>query len=54
MSQKIDIILASGSPRRYELLKREGVSFSVRVSEVDESLEPDLLRQPKEAAKKPG
>lgn len=52
MSQKIDIILASGSPRRYELLKREGVSFSVRVSEVDESLEPDLLRQPKEAAKK--
>lgn len=51
MSQKIDIILASGSPRRHELLKREGVSFTVRVSEVDESLEPDLLRQPEEAAK---
>lgn len=50
--EKIDIVLASGSPRRKELLKREGVEFTVRVSEVDESLEPDLLRQPEEAAKK--
>ena len=50
--EKIDIVLASGSPRRKELLKREGVEFTVRVSEVDEFLEPDLLRQPEEAAKK--
>ena len=52
MSQKIDIILASGSPRRKELLEREGVPFTVRVSEVDEALEPDILRDPHEAAKK--
>lgn len=52
MSQKIDIILASGSPRRSELLEREGVPFTVRVSEVDETLEPDILRDPQEAAKK--
>ena len=38
----VDVILASGSPRRKELLEREGVSFTIRVSEVDESLEPDL------------
>lgn len=50
--EKIDIVLASGSPRRKELLEREGVEFTVRISEVDESLEPDLLRQPEEAAKK--
>lgn len=50
--EKIDIVLASGSPRRKELLEREGVEFTVRVSEVDEFLEPDLLRQPEEAAKK--
>lgn len=52
MSQKIDIILASGSPRRRELLEREGVAFTVQAADVDESLEPDLLRQPEEAVKK--
>ena len=52
MSQKIDIIHASGSPRRRELLEREGVPFTVRVSEVDEALDPDILRDPREAAKK--
>ena len=52
MSEKFDVFLASGSPRRRDLLQREGVSFTVRVSEVDETLEPDLLRQPEEAAKK--
>lgn len=49
---KVDIILASGSPRRRELMEREGVAFSVRVSQVDETLDVDLLRQPEEAAKK--
>ena len=52
MPQKVEIILASSSPRRRELLKREGVSFTVLSADVDESLEPDLLRQPEEAAKK--
>ncbi|MDO4443054.1 MAG: Maf family protein [Slackia sp.] len=49
---KIDIILASGSPRRRELLEREGISFAVHVSQADESLDADLMRQPEEAAKK--
>ncbi len=48
----IDVILASGSPRRKQLLEDAGVAFSVRVSEVDETLEPDLLANPEEAAKK--
>ena len=52
MGQKIDIILASSSPRRRELLEREGVSFTVHVPEVDETLEPDVLCDPQEAAKK--
>lgn len=47
-----DVILASGSPRRRELLAREGVKFAVRVSDVDESLEPDLVANPPEAVKK--
>lgn len=49
---KVDISLASGSPRRRELMEREGVAFSVRVSQADETLDADLLRQPEEAAKK--
>ena len=49
---KVDIILASGSPRRRKLMEREGVAFSVRVSQADETLDADLLRQPEEAAKK--
>ena len=48
----VDVILASDSPRRKELLEREGVSFTIRVSEVDESLEPDLEANPPEAVKK--
>lgn len=47
-----DVILASGSPRRHQLLQNAGVRFDVRSSDVDESLEPDLLRQPEEAVKK--
>lgn len=48
----VKVVLASGSPRRRELLAREGIPFVARVSEVDESLEPDLLANPEEAAKK--
>ena len=48
----VRIILASASPRRAQLLRDAGVAFSVQVSEVDETLEPDLLAQPAEACKK--
>ena len=51
-SEHVDVILASGSPRRKQLLEREGVEFTIRVSEVDESLEPDLEANPPEAVKK--
>lgn len=47
-----DVILASGSPRRRQLLQNAGVRFSVRAPEIDESLEPDLLAAPGEAVKK--
>ena len=49
-----EVILASNSPRRRELLNAAGVKFTVRtpVTPVDESLEPDLAADPEEAAKK--
>lgn len=46
-----DIVLASASPRRRQLLEDAGVRFRVRVSDVDETLEPDFLVNPYEAAK---
>lgn len=50
----VNVILASKSPRRKQLLEEAGVSFTVFTgsSEVDESLEPDLRAQPAEAVKK--
>lgn len=51
-STDINIILASASPRRKELLEKAGVKFSSMVCEVDETLEDDLYAQPEEAAKK--
>lgn len=36
------LILASGSPRRRELLEGAGLSFTVFVSEADETVSPDL------------
>lgn len=47
-----DIVLASASPRRRDILEQAGIPFTVCVSDVDESLEPDDLAQPVEAAKK--
>lgn len=48
------VVLASGSPRRRELLEQAGVAFTVRtpMTPVDETLEPDLAANPEEAAKK--
>lgn len=50
----INVILASKSPRRKQLLEEAGVRFSVFTgsTEVDETLEPDLLADPEEAVKK--
>ena len=34
------VVLASGSPRRHELLTQIGVTFTVRVPDIDESSLP--------------
>lgn len=49
-----EVVLASASPRRRELLEQAGVRFIVHTPEtpVDETLEPDLAANPEEAAKK--
>ncbi len=46
----MDVILASASPRRRELLERAGVEFRVLVSDVDETLDDGLLADPHQAA----
>ena len=38
----MEIILASGSPRRKELMELLGLPFSVRVSDADEHTDPEL------------
>lgn len=48
----LEVILASASPRRKELLDQAGVSCRVYVSEVDETLDVDTLADPEEATKK--
>lgn len=50
----LEVVLASKSPRREQLLRDAGVSFTVRVPQtpVDESLDPDVAAVPHEAAKK--
>ncbi|MGI6590904.1 MAG: Maf family protein [Eggerthellaceae bacterium] len=45
-----DTILASGSPRRRELLDKAGVHYTVFKSDVDESLDDDLRADPAKAA----
>ena len=39
------LILASGSPRRKELMEKLGIPFEVEVSEVDETLPDDVATQ---------
>lgn len=53
-SSQFQIILASASPRRAQLLHDAGVEFSVLTpsTPIDETLEPDQLADPIEAAKK--
>ncbi len=47
-----DIVLASASPRRRELLAQSGVKFRVHAVDADETLSPDLAAEPVEAVKK--
>lgn len=50
----VNVILASNSPRRKQLLEEAGVKFTVYTgsTEVDESLGADQRSQPSEAVKK--
>lgn len=41
-----DLILASASPRRCELLKQLGLKFTVRVSDLEEKVDPALAPGP--------
>ena len=52
MPMAFDIVLASASPRRRQLLEEAGVDFRVHAVEVDESLTPDLLEDPTAAVKR--
>jgi septum formation protein len=52
VSHAPDVILASGSPRRRELLEKAGVKFRICEPDVDESLDDDLRSNPQEAVKK--
>ena len=49
---ELDIVLASASPRRRELLEQAGVAFRVHPVDVDETLDDALLEDPVEAVKK--
>ena len=37
----MEIILASQSPRRRELLERMGLYFTVRAADIDETMDPE-------------
>ena len=52
MDLEFEVVLASASPRRRELLAQAGVPFTVHATDVDETLEPDLAANPSEAVKK--
>ena len=47
-----DIVLASASPRRRELLQQAGVTFRVHAVDADETLDERLAADPPEAVKK--
>lgn len=50
--EELDIVLASASPRRKQLLEEAGVPFRVHAVDADETLDPDLAAEPVEAVKK--
>ena len=43
MLKDLKLVLASGSPRRSELLRAAGIDFTVRVADVDETVLPNEL-----------
>ena len=43
MFKDLKLVLASGSPRRSELLRAAGIDFTVRVADVDEKVLPGEL-----------
>ena len=47
-----DIVLASASPRRHELLAQAGVDFRIHAVDADETLDERLAADPVEAVKK--
>ena len=49
---EFDIVLASGSPRRRELLERTGATFRVHPVDADETLSPELEEDAAEAVKR--
>lgn len=51
-AREYDIVLASASPRRRELLAQMGVEFRVHAVDADETLDERLLEDPVEAVKK--
>ena len=48
----LDIVLASASPRRRQLLEKAGVTFRVHAVDADETIDERLADQPQEAVKK--
>ena len=41
------VVLASGSPRRRQLLSDAGIRFTVHAADVDETLEPETKTPPR-------
>ena len=53
MTDNTKIILASGSPRRKELLSQAGLDFSIEISDVDETVDTqDAEKTVKELAER--
>lgn len=49
MQENFEVVLASASPRRKQLLEEAGVQFRVQVSDADETLAPEILACPERA-----
>ncbi|MBE6472717.1 MAG: septum formation protein Maf [Coriobacteriaceae bacterium] len=50
--EEFDIVLASGSPRRRELLEEAGLRFRVHPVDADETLDERLMEEPEAAVKR--
>lgn len=52
MPEGLDIVLASASPRRRQLLAEAGIDFTVHAVDADETIDESLLAEPVEAVKR--